>query len=85
MEVTSLCIFYLLPLLLLKTRFLEFGCYLCKFYQNYPLSRNGQFVPFLYTENAANIYELLFFLHSDISFIFVVFNKEKCMFDVKIK
>ena len=67
MEVTSLCIFNLLSVLLSKTRFHEV------FINPTPYLEMGYFLPF-YTENAACIYGLIFFLPADISFICVVYS-----------
>ena len=85
MEVTSLSISNLLSSLLSKTRFLEFVCCLCKFYQPYPLSRNGLFSPFFTPKmpptdmNCFSSYSLPFLL-----FLLFIICK-KCMFDLKIK
>ena len=47
-----------------------------------PYLEMDDFLPFFYTENAADIYKLLFFLQTDFC---VIYNKEKCMLDANIK
>ena len=70
MEVTSSCIFNLLSFLLSKHVFMNSGgIHVCESFINpTPYLEMGYFLPFC-TANAAYIYELIFFLQTDISFI----------------
>ena len=73
MEVTSLCIFNLLSVLLSKTCFPEVDGICNSFINPTPYLEMGYFLPF-YTENAACIYGLIFSLPTGISFIYVVYS-----------
>ena len=76
MEVTSLCIFNLLSLLLSNNVFTNSGGICYSFINPTLYIEIGYFLPF-YTENVANKYEMIFFLQTYISFICVVYSKEK--------
>ena len=74
MEVTSLCIFNLLSLLLSKTVFMKSDGIGNSFTNPTPYLEMGYFLP-SYTENAACINGMIFFsLQTGISFICVVYS-----------